>query len=236
MILLASFSMATRLREGLWHIDCRTRDRPNVYVVTRGRDCTLVDAGWPGDEETVRDGLAAVGLGLDEIDRVLVTHYDADHVGTLARLAPSLDCPVFVHRADRPYVAGERLPPWTARNGLEALHRLYYRLLTLTDLPVKTVDDTERVGGFRAYHTPGHTPGHTVFVHEGVDAAFLGDLVFATGERLRPADRVTSYDRSEVTASIEELVDSVSGFEYACPGHGPPLCNGDRKLEALVDG
>jgi len=227
--------MATRLRRGLWHIDCRTRDRPNVYVVAHEGECTLVDAGWPGDEASVRDGLADIGYGLDEIDRVLVTHYDADHVGTLARLTPLLDAPVYVHPAERSYVRGERLPPWTNRIGLEALHRLYYRLLTLPDLPVEPVENADSIGGFRAYHTPGHTPGHTVYVHEAVGAAFLGDLVFATGGRLRPTGRVTSHDQSRVPESIERLLDRATGFEYACPGHGQPLQNGTEKLAAVVD-
>ncbi|MBX0287270.1 MBL fold metallo-hydrolase [Haloarcula salinisoli] len=227
--------MATRLRDGLWHIDCRTRDRPNVYLVAHQGECTLVDAGWPGDESTVRAGLADAGFGLDEVDRVLVTHYDADHVGTLGRLTPTLDCPVFVHRADQPYVAGDALPPWTARTGLEALHRLYYRQLTLPDLPIKPIQNTDHIGGFSAHHTPGHTPGHTVYVHEDVDAAFLGDLVYTAGDRLRPAGRLTSYDQSRVAESIERVLDRIDGFGYACPGHGPPLPNGDSRLEAVVD-
>jgi glyoxylase-like metal-dependent hydrolase (beta-lactamase superfamily II) len=41
---------------------------------------TLVDAGWPGDEATVRAGLDAAGVAPADVDRVLLTHYDADHV------------------------------------------------------------------------------------------------------------------------------------------------------------
>ena len=71
--------MATQLASGLWHVDCRTLDRPNVYLVEFGGDRTLVDAGWPADAATVRTGLAAAGIDPETIDRVLVTHYDADH-------------------------------------------------------------------------------------------------------------------------------------------------------------
>lgn len=222
--------MVTELAGGLWHIDCQTRDKPNVYVVNDGGDYTLVDAGWPGDEQTIREGLDEAGLGPGVIDRVLLTHYDADHVGTLARLTPELDAPIFIHRAETAYVAGERLPPWTARNGLEALHRLYYRHLTLPDLPIHPVSDGDQIGGFSAYHAPGHTPGHTVFFHDGVDAAFLGDLAFAVGEKLHPSGRFTSYDRHQVRESIRRLLTQMPEFEYACPGHGPPLTNGSHHL------
>jgi glyoxylase-like metal-dependent hydrolase (beta-lactamase superfamily II) len=227
--------MATQLAAGVWHVDCRTRDRPNVYLVEDGDDLTLVDAGWPGDVATVRQGLADAGVDPAAIDRVLVTHYDADHVGTLARLTPELDAPVFVHRAEAAYVSGERLPPWTARSGLEAIHRLYYRRLSLPDLPVHAVEDGDEIGGFRAYHAPGHTPGHTIFVHEGVDAAFLGDLVYAVGEKLRPSGRITSYDPDQVQKSTRRLLARGLEFEYACPGHGPPLTDGDRRLSEVSE-
>lgn len=217
----------------VWRIDCRTRDRPNVYVVDDG-DVTLVDAGWPGDEATVRAGLDRIGIGPSDIDRVLLTHYDADHVGTLAGLTPDLDAPVFVGREDAPYVAGERLPPWTARNGVEAIHRLLYRRLDLPELPVRPVDDGAEIGGFRAYHTPGHTPGHLVYVHRDLGAAFLGDLVYTVGERVQPSGRFTSYDAGQVRESIGTLLDRMPDFEYLCPGHGPTLDDGYRRLAAVV--
>jgi len=79
--------MAERLTDGLWHIDCRTRDKPNVYVVDDG-DRTLVDAGWPGDEASVRNGLVEAGFLADFVyargERLQptgrVTSYDSEQV------------------------------------------------------------------------------------------------------------------------------------------------------------
>lgn len=226
--------MATLLNEGLWRVDCRTFDKPNVYIID-DEECTLVDAGYPGDEETVRAGLDEAGFGPADIDQVLLTHYDADHVGTLARLTPDLDAPIYVHPEDAPYVAGERLPPWTARNGLETFHRLYYRRLGLPDLPLRAVQDGDEIGSFRAYHTPGHTRGHMVYVHDRLDAVFLGDLVYTFANRLRPTGRFSSYDAHQARLSIRKLLEQVSEFEYACPGHGPPLTDGYRHLSRIVD-
>lgn len=224
---------ATELADGLWHVDCRTRDRPNVYLVDDG-DLTLVDAGWPGDERTVRGGLRDAGFRPSDVDRVLLTHYDADHVGTLARLTPDLDAPVFVHEAEQAYVAGDALPPRRARNGLEFLHRLYYRRLTLPDLPIETVRDGDAVGGFRVHHTPGHTPGHVAYVHDGVDAVFLGDLAYAIGDTLHCSGRLSSYDTKKAAESARLLRDRLSGVTHVCPGHGPPLRDADRLLADLV--
>lgn len=221
--------MTRTLADGLWQIDCRSRDRPNAYVVADG-DVTLVDAGWPTDAETVRSGLADAGFELADVDRVLVTHYDVDHIGSLGQLAPPLDAPVFVHRLEAPYVAGEARPPWTARCGLEAFHRLYYRHLTLPDLPVKSVEDGDEVGGFRVYHAPGHTPGHVAYVHEGVGAAFIGDLAYVARGELRAPGRLTSYDAGQNAASLGAFADRAPAVEYLCPGHGRALDDGRARL------
>lgn len=226
--------MATQLLNGLWHIDCRTFDKPNVYVIDDG-DRTLVDAGWPRDERTVRVGLDVAGIDLSDIDRVLLTHYDADHVGTLAKLTPDLDAPVYIHPADAPYVAGERLPSWTARNGIEALHRLYYRRLDLPDLPIRHVEDGDSIGGLRACHTPGHTPGHTVYLHDDLEVAFLGDLAYWIGDRLKLSGRLTSHDHQQVPASVRTVLERMPEFEYACPGHGPPVADGHTQLAAAIE-
>ena len=49
---------------------------------------------------------------------------------------------------------------------------------------MRRVADGASVGGFDAVYAPGHTPGHTVYMHEGLDAAFLGDLVAERGGSL----------------------------------------------------
>lgn len=54
------------------------------------------------------------------------------------------------------------------------------------------------------------------------------------GGRLRPADRITSYDAARARASIRELVDETD-FDVACPGHGPSLEDGHRRLDEIVD-
>lgn len=226
--------MVTRIDEGLWHIDCRTFDRPNVYLVDDG-DYTLVDAGHPRDEHTVRAAIDAVGINLADIDRILLTHYDADHVGTLGRLTPDLNAPIFIHPSDAPYVAGERLPPRMARNGLETIHRLYYRRLDLPELPIQLIQDNDEIGEFSACHTPGHTPGHMTYLHEGVDAAFLGDLVFNFNHQLRPSGRLSSYDVSQIGDSIRRVLDRMPEFEHACPGHGGPMTDGSGQLAAVIE-
>jgi len=73
----------------------------------------------------------------------------------------------------------------------------------MTDLPdgLHHVANGERVGGFTAVHTPGHV----AYVHEELDAAFLGDLAVGWGEGLKPVGRVTSYDAGRARASARAV-------------------------------
>lgn len=58
--------------------------RVNAYLVDDG-ETTLIDAGTPNAVDDLRAELDEAGYDDDDIDRVLITHFDLDHVGTLVR-------------------------------------------------------------------------------------------------------------------------------------------------------
>ncbi|WP_280585220.1 MBL fold metallo-hydrolase [Halorubrum sp. Boch-26] len=221
--------MATELADGVWRFELRG---VSAYLVDDDVP-TLVDAGTPWDEATVRDGLAAAGVDLADIGRVLLTHYDLDHVGTLAALTPELDATVYTGAFDAAILRGERSPP--LRNHKGAFQRLAGVFTTLPDLEVKAVSDGERLGSFTAYHTPGHTPGHVAYVSKEVGVALLGDLVSESDGVLDPSEWLISYDTDAVLESIRDLSDRAPPFEVACVGHGDPLTSrGSEALAALA--
>lgn len=222
--------MPTRLAEGLWWLDLGS---VNAYIVEDGDDLVLVDAGTPRATDRIRQGLDEVGYAPDDVERVLLTHYDYDHVGGLAGLTPSLGAPVVAMEPDASVVAGETKPPWSNHKG--ALQRVTGLLMALPDLPVERAADGDEVGSFTAYHTPGHSPGHAAYVSDSLDVAFLGDLVRSTDGGLASSPWFISYDVDAVRESIRALVDRTPAFEVACPGHGDPIRGGgSTALAALV--
>ncbi len=216
--------MATvsELTEDVWRIDL---GQVNAYLVDDDV-LTLVDAGWPGNAGAIREAIEGVGFEVSEIERVLVTHYDLDHVGALDGLAPDLDARVFVGRADAEMLTGERRPPLKNRKG--ALQRAIELAFDGTDLPVEEVGDRETVGSFTAFSTPGHTPGHVAYVNEALGVAMVGDLVTESGGVLRPAPWVLNYDSGQVRESLRTLIDEAPPFRIVCPGHGEPIAGDVR--------
>ena len=215
--------MATEIADGVWRLDCRG---VNAYLVSDDVP-TLVDAGTPWDEAAIRSGLDEAGVEVSEIGRVLLTHYDLDHVGTLAALAPDLDAPVRAYGFDAQLIRGARSPPLRNHKGL--IQRLGGLVTDLPDLDVVGVRDGEEVGSFTAYHTPGHTPGHVAYVSEELGVGLLGDLVSASDGDLKPSGWVISYDTDAVATSVRGLAERAPAFEVACVGHGDPIATDGRE-------
>ena len=213
--------MARELVDGVWLLEVAWPEPigANAYLVDDG-EVTLVDAGLPFPRRSLSGEIERTGHALSDIDRVLLTHYDVDHVGGLARV--DLDVPVYLGAPDCQLVRRSWSPPWRHHKG--AFHRLVRRLYSLSGTDLRPVSDGEWIGGFRALHTPGHNPGHTVFLHSDSGTALLGDLVWRTDTGFVPPPWLDSYDTTRTTESIGRIADR--RFETACPGHGRPYASG----------
>jgi len=218
--------MATTLTDDIWWVDLQGT---NAFLVDDGA-LTLVDAGMPWHSSRLARAVSQVG-SVGDIERVIVTHFDIDHVGGLGRLG-GLDATVYVGAEDAPYLRGEERPPWGNRKGI--LQRALDMTRTTPDLPVEPVEDGDTVGSFTAYHTPGHTPGHTVFVSEEHSVGLLGDLVVGSDGRYNPPPWYLNYDDHRVRASLVDFADRADEFAVACQGHGTPFVErgADRVREA----
>lgn len=214
--------MPTQLAEDVWWFDLTG---VNAYLVNDDGTLTLVDTGWPFQERTIERELAALNLAVGDIDRVLITHYDVDHVGGLGRF-DELDATVYIGRDDRPYLVDADQPTLTTRKGL--FQRLPGFFVDAPEIPVEAVDDGDTIGSFTAYHTPGHTPGHSVYVSEALSVAFLGDTLMGRNGRLQPTPWFICADPQQVCRDVHDLDERLPDFEIACPGHGVPFGAGGR--------
>ncbi|EMA52380.1 MBL fold metallo-hydrolase [Halococcus thailandensis] len=220
--------MATELAEGIHWFELTG---VNAYLV-EDDVLTLVDAGTPFDAHAIETGIQDAGHTVGDIERVLLTHYDFDHVGALARLS-DLDATIRVGAADAAVLTGERKPPWNNHKGL--LQRVSGPFVRMLDCPIEPIADGEQVGSFTAYHTPGHTPGHTSFVNEERSAGFLGDLVFEDRGALTASPWLVSYDTATVERSVRSLAERAPSFDALGMGHGVPFCRGgDERLAELA--
>jgi glyoxylase-like metal-dependent hydrolase (beta-lactamase superfamily II) len=183
----------------------RTVTNVQVYLI-EGEPLTLIDTGLRSPESHAALELALEELGHDlaEIERVIVTHGHADHIGlveTLRRSGARLEC--CVHESDVRMVESwtevitkrseqigslfhEFGVPEAVLDRLEAGRRA--RLVRQLDESEPTgVDrilrDTDRLA-FKSFelvvrHSPGHSPGHILLEDEELGVLFTGDHVMA---------------------------------------------------------
>lgn len=220
--------MGRQLTEHIWHFDLRS---VNAYLVDDDV-LTLIDAGLPWSGSTIKSEIRAAGFEPTAVERILVTHYDLDHVGALAAIPGSPE--IVVGEADLDFVAGGQTPAFAGVK--QAIQRLGAVFLTPPTQPLDSIRDGEEIGTFTAVHTPGHSPGHITYVSEARDVAFIGDLLRSDGESLSRPPWYLNRDTARIDHSVERLLDRLPPVEIVAPGHGEPLCtDGHRAIRRLSD-
>lgn len=213
--------MANRLTEEVWQLEL---GGVNAYLVND--ECvTLIDCGMPWKAVLLRE-IEETPYSVSEIERVLLTHYDIDHVGGLD-LFEGVD--VFVGAPDGQFLTGRRRPPVMNRKGL--FQRAVGPLVHTGDQSVELVADGDRIGSFTACHTPGHTAGHMAFLSESLSLGLLGDLLSESDGELTPPPWYLCENTETLSQSIRDLADRTPEIETIGVGHGVPFIeNGSDRL------
>lgn len=175
----------------------------NVYAIEddgpRGAGLTLVDAGWAlaDARHLLADALAALGAGLGDVHRFLVTHAHRDHYTQAVALRREFGTAIALGRGEEPSIlsvlgSARRSPhaPRLRRAGARELAELVERWQLSAEeradweTPDEWIDDGQELVLYhrtlRAVHTPGHTRGHLVFADERGGLLFAGDHVLPT--------------------------------------------------------
>jgi len=184
-------------------------------------DAVLIDAGYYGQLPRLQAEMERVGVPLDRLTRLIVTHQDIDHIGGIAPLLEvSGPVEVLASEAERPYVVGEKrivkIPPERVALLSERLSHLpeEEREQTIEAFTNprprvdRTVSDGERLpycGGIVAVYTPGHTPGHMSLYLESSKVLVAGDALNLVEGRLVGPNQQLTPDLGQATASLKRL-------------------------------
>jgi len=172
---------------------------------------TLVDTGIPGMEDDIARSLAELGLSWTDVRRVIVTHHDLDHIGSLPGVVAASGAQVLTSAGEVPFVQGERPgqkspgPDMIAKMPPEMQARFANPPRAQVDRVLQDGEVLDVAGGVRVVLTPGHTLGHLslLVVQDGV--LITGDALTSAGGQLNgPVARVTP-DMPEATRSVQKL-------------------------------
>lgn len=204
------------------------------YLVEDDTGVTMIDAGLPGHWQELVDELESMGRSLDDIEGLILTHGDSDHLGVAERLRSEHDVPVYIHGADAPHARGEapkQNPAWGRFRVGPTLGFVWYagRRGGMKVPPVREVIDVSGdvslslPGKPEIIHIPGHSPGSIAIYAPSVKALFVGDALTTrhvlTGlEGPQPAPFTLDKEMANESLGRLESLD----VNWVLPGHGPP--------------
>jgi glyoxylase-like metal-dependent hydrolase (beta-lactamase superfamily II) len=161
----------------------------------------LIDTGFPGQFEDLCAAIEMVGVSLNELKAVILTHQDVDHIGNLPEILQACrnEIKVYAHELDKPYIQGE-LP--LLKDG------------HLENPPKGTVNNTlidgqelPFCGGIRVIHTPGHTPGHISLYLKESKTLIAGDSMYSVDGMLGGIHEPTTPDMNSARLSLKKYLD-----------------------------
>ena len=187
----------------------------------------LVDAGLQGSLIPITGGLKDLGLSLDQIDTVVITHAHPDHCGGLGEVVAGRSIAVAAHRLDADIISGTKTPPNPLQNEFFAkmaepvLPKLMGSLVPV-DLPLEDGDLIPFSTEVRVVHLPGHTAGSIALYLPSKRAIIVGDaLQYKFSRKLSPPSHRVTQDSKEALRSLEKLLDL--DFDVICFSHFPPM-------------
>ena len=207
----------TALGHEVFQIDTRMAGYEGItagYLIRGDRPC-LVETGTAPSAPVVRDALARLGIGADDLATVVVTHIHLDHaggVGDIAAMFPAAQ--IVVHQRGARHLADPSRLMASARLVYgDALDRLFGALAPVPAERIVALDDTGTVdlgGGRRldSHYSPGHAKHHVGLVDSGSGDLYVGDAagvyIPETGD-LRPATPPPDFDLDIALASLRKF-------------------------------
>src|SRR6266581_1715649 len=254
---------AREVAQGIWKI---TLPIPfplrtvNVHALVGNDGWALVDAGigMPDSRTAFWTGLQHIGLSLDKLRTIVLTHHHPDHIGLSGELQEQSGAAVYMHPIDEAGVQiiwtgtmPERfnsvsqffrqhgLPPtdfWFTQVDPEVMRTIIRVPPHEAFTPVEDGEEIDLVGEhYRVIWTPGHSDGHICLFRERDGIFIAADHVLP---RITPnVGLYSQYNRpnplGDYLASLRKVAPLPATL--VLPGHGEPFENLAGRVEEIID-
>jgi glyoxylase-like metal-dependent hydrolase (beta-lactamase superfamily II) len=195
----------------------------NLFLIVDAGYLTLIDTGISGNEKRILNYIKNLGFKPEAVNRIIITHADGDHYGSLARLQKVISAETLANQVEAEAIrtgsSSRKLNPV----GIEKL--LYNMVSPLVKSQPARVDQYllhgqvfPILGGLQVINTPGHTPGHISLYSPSTRILFAGDSINVAGRKLVPSSGANTWDlhQAEQSFQIQVKLDPV----IVCAGHG----------------
>ena len=204
----------------------------NTCYILKDKGAVLIDGAWAGETESFSKLLSDSDMKPEEIQLIIITHGDFDHLGGAKELQELTGAKIAIHEKDRENLEKgifhwpEGVTPWGK------LSRTLFKpfMIKKAVFPAAKADIVLDNNGLslkkygipgKIVHTPGHTYGSVSVVLETGDA-FVGCLAHNKAPFvLRPRLPIYAKDIEMLKKSWKAVIDL--GAKTIYPGHGKPF-------------
>jgi glyoxylase-like metal-dependent hydrolase (beta-lactamase superfamily II) len=226
-------------------------DAVNIYLVQGKKSWLLIDAGFNTDAalNSLQKQLNEIGIGLDDIKRVIATHCHHDHYDMTARLKKIHGARIHLHKAGVPILRARssghkflaQLDAVLRRHGMPD-SELAKVFPVIPDISPPVMPDVQFDGGevspagnfnLQVIWTPGHTPGQISLYEPKRKLLFCSDLVLPS--MLSSTSMHLQYHQNPLHDYVNSL-NTIKKLEVklALPGHENIFSNLSGRIDEIL--
>ena len=203
-----------------------------VTALAEGDEVILVDAGMKGSSGMIIESLEAIGLSIDMVKALVISHRHPDHAAGAAELIDGRDISVIAHRLEAGVLTGREQAPNPIQNKLMA--RIAAPVIermtgspTNVDVELEDGDVIPFAFPVQVVHLPGHTAGSIALFLPDRKLVIIGDaLQYKLSLKLFPPAPGVTEDPEQAMESLRKLLNL--DFDTICFSHFSPMRSGAR--------
>lgn len=228
------------------------------YLMREGDGWLMVDSGYNHDHpyEALGQHLDTLGIRIQDIRWVFLTHYHPDHSGLAMRIRDASGARVILHQDDwniLQHAVGsseewnlDGLVEWARTLGVPSSELdEFYQVASFgrtlfpgglePDIVLEGVESpVGETGRLKAILTPGHSPGHVCLYDEDKKVLFAGDHILVEITPHISPSHLTSYNQ------LGQYLDALRKVQYldvrmVLPAHQRPFGYLAERVDAILE-
>jgi len=207
----------------------------NPYLILDDDGLTLIDTGIPRSEKKILAYVEGLGRSARDVRRIILTHADLDHVGSLAALHRATAARTYASQIEADAISAGRPSRVIKPSGFSVRRLMFAVMRPFMKAAPFRVDEIIAdgqilpvLGGLQVVDTAGHTPGHISLFAPSAGVLFCGDSLVSDEDGLHGSRPGLTWDEAKAKEAVRRQ--SALGAHIVCSGHGPVVIDAEGKF------